>query len=51
MGYKGELGVHSLIMHDYYSKLEFWSAIVACEGFGAKPLSRIGFGGERFHPS
>jgi hypothetical protein len=38
-------------MHDYYYKLGFWRALVACEGFGAKPLLRIGFGGERFHPS
>jgi hypothetical protein len=33
-----------------FSKIDLERALVACEGFAAKPLWRVGFGGERFHP-
>jgi hypothetical protein len=39
------------LMIDHFTKLIWRRALVAFWGFGAKPLLRIGFCGERFHPS
>jgi hypothetical protein len=49
MGYKGELGAHSLIMLMIILIL-IWRALGAF-GVWSETLVWIGFGGERFHPS
>jgi hypothetical protein len=50
-GDKREMGAHfSHYLLIIFTK-SFGESSCGFWGFGAKPLLRIGFGGERFHPS